>query len=344
MTIRVGIVNDVRLSAEVLRRVVSSDSLLAVCWIASDGLEAVRLCREQPPDIVLMDLVMPRMNGVEATREIMATTPCPILVVTSTVEGHLDMVYEAMGLGARDVVTTPTTGDPRSGDTGGLLLRKIHTLLRLADDARAMTPVAGVAAPDTAMRVAARPPLVAIGASTGGPAAVATIIAALPRGFRAAVVVVQHIDNAFVEGLCDWLGSRCALPVRIAAAGAAPLAGTIHVSAAARHLRLSAAGTFDYTDAAANAFYRPSVDVFLDSAACHAPPGSVGILLTGMGRDGAEGLLAMRRAGFHTIAQSASSCVVAGMPVAAVELGAATAIATPDAIAAWLDQNFAKVG
>jgi two-component system, chemotaxis family, response regulator WspF len=333
--IQVGIVNDMKLATEVMRRIVKAEEDLTVCWTAADGLEAIERCRSQRPDIVLMDLVMPNLDGVGATRRIMAETPCPILIVTSTVEGHLGLVYEAMGHGALDVVTTPVVGDKPGENDGVTLCRKIRAICSLAGSSR------GASQESTAIPAArARPanpgaitPLIAIGASTGGPAAVEMILSALPADLPASIVIVQHIDTAFVEGLANWLGGRSRLPVALAKNGDRLQAGRVLVANSHQHLSLQHGGLLGYVEGPPDALYRPSVDVFFRSAAACAPPGSWGILLTGMGRDGAEGLLAMRQAGLHTIAQDRESSVVFGMPGAAVALGAAERILSLDRIA-----------
>ncbi len=343
MSLRVGIVNDMRLATEVLRLAVTADPGLAVAWIAANGNEAVARCAENLPDVVLMDLVMPVLNGVEATRRIMRETPCPILIVTSTIDGHLDMVYEAMGCGALDVVTTPVVGDSRASDDGSMLRRKIHALCSTGPAGRRATPAATPANGSAQQRTGAGlPPLLAVGASTGGPAALAAILAALPADFPAAVVIAQHIDAAFVGGLADWLGTRSKLPVALARAGDRLRIGHVLVADSSAHLVLRHGGLLDYSTEPRESFHHPSIDTFFDSAARNAPPGSLAMLLTGMGRDGAEGLLAMRRAGFRTIAQDAASSVVYGMPRAAAELDAAMTVAPLETIPALLQQAFTR--
>lgn len=327
---RVGIVNDLRLALEVLRSIVASDPGLEVCWTAADGVEACDRCAADLPDIVLMDLVMPGMNGVEATRQIMAKTPCPILVVTATVQGNLDLVYEAMGHGALDAVVTPTASGPDGQRDAANLLRKIDTVLALARSQRPVSVPTQVPVGASANSV---PLLVAIGASTGGPAAVETILRELPAHFPAAVVVVQHIDHEFVDGLVTWLDGRTRLPVALAQRGDRLQAGRVLVSDSSKHLCLLPDGLLTYVDGPPGALYFPSVDVFFDSVAQHARAGSCGVLLTGLGRDGAKGLLAMRRAGLQTAAQDRDTSVVYGMPGAAAEIGAAEQILPIGAIA-----------
>jgi two-component system response regulator WspF len=327
---RVGIVNDVAMAVEVLRRIVISRPEHEVLWIARDGAEAVRECARRRPDVVLMDLVMPGMDGVEATRRIMAESPCPILVVTSTVAGHLSMVYEAMGHGALDAIETPTLGLAGRVDGGEALLRKMETVARLA----------GAPAPAPATAPAPRaagdgPPLVAIGASTGGPDALATLLHALPASFPPALVVVQHVDRAFAPGLADWLQKKIALGVGCAREGDRLRPGHVWIAASDDHLVLGPGGRLSYTAEPRTAVHRPSVDVFFASAARHANAGC-GIVLTGMGRDGARGLLALREAGFRTFAQDRESSVIFGMPGAAIEAGAAREVLAPAGIGARL--------
>ena len=346
MAVRVGIVNDMKLAAEVLRKIVVADPALEVSWIAKDGAEAIAHCASSLPDIVLMDLVMPNVNGVEATRRIMAKTPCPILVVTATVSGHLDLVYDAMGAGAIDVTTTPVVGDQRGLDSGAVLRRKIHSLCQINRStsglgAFAPPPNQRQAAPAPgAMQARHLPPLLAIGASTGGPAALATLLGGLPADFPAAVVIVQHIDREFVGGLATWLAGSTPLPVALAMGGERLREGRVLVADVGHHLVLDAHGLLQYTQEPRESLHCPSVDVFFNSVARHAPPGSCGLLLTGMGRDGASGLLAMKRAGFQTVAQDKASSVVYGMPGAAAELGAANHLLPLGDMAAYLKTAF----
>jgi chemotaxis response regulator CheB len=327
---RIGIVNDMPMAAEVLRRVVTTTPEHRVAWIAGTGEEAVALCRQDLPDLVLMDLVMPGMDGVEATRRIMAETPCAILLVTASVDAHTSLVFEAMGHGALDAVDTPSisTGDPRRD--AALLLRKISTIGRLVTDRSATGLVLPARAP------AARHPLVAIGASAGGPAALATVLRGLPQDFPAAVVIVQHVDERFTAGMADWLGGHSALPVRLAQEGDTPMPGTVLLAAHETHLAMKSASRLGYTPEPRDYVYRPSVDVFFHSVAQFWKGDAIGVLLTGMGRDGAQGLKAMRNKGWLTIAQNRATSAVYGMPKAAAEIDAAVEILPLNSITARL--------
>jgi two-component system response regulator WspF len=320
---RIGIVNDSPTAVEALRRAVSLRVEHQVAWVARDGQEAIEFCGTDTPDVVLMDLIMPNVDGVEATRQIMARSPCAILVVTVDVGANAGRVYEAMGAGALDALDTPQldAGDPHK--TAAALLAKIDQFGGVIHD-RAL-PVR--APPSAAVNVAGeRAPLVAIGASAGGPAALGALLVALPADFRAAIVIVQHVDRAFAAGMADWLNQQSTLPVRLAQAGDRPLAGVALLAGTNDHLRITMGGALGYSVEPADLPYRPSVDVFFRSVVECWTGQAVGVLLTGMGRDGALGLQAMRAKGYYTIAQDQASSAVYGMPKAAVALDAASAI------------------
>jgi two-component system response regulator WspF len=330
----IGIVNDLPLAVEAMRRAIALRPEHRVLWVATDGGEAVDFCIAQPPDVVLMDLIMPKFDGVEATRRIMAQAPCAILVVTSSVGANAWRVYEAMGVGALDAVDTPTLADNRLGDASQPLLAKIDQIGRLLDKATlapAPRPSAGVP------RGAA--PLVAIGASAGGPSALATVLRKLPADFGGAIVMVQHVDKAFAEGMAQWLDGQTELTVRVAVSGDTPKAGEALLAATNDHLYVTRSGSLDYTSEPASTPYRPSVDVFFQSVVEHWHGDAIGVLLTGMGRDGAIGLKAMRAKGYRTIAQDEASSAVYGMPKAAAALDAARRILPLGSIAAELVSN-----
>ena len=327
---RIGIANDSPTAAEALRRAVAGSSEHQVAWVARTGADAVRLCRDLPPDLVLMDLAMPVLDGVEATRRIMREAPCAILIVTAAPQDNVGQVFRARGAGALAVTAPPVL----LGRTGGAaaLLAKIRTIGKLISGARAPSAAAPAAA-------ASGPPvarLVAIGASTGGPVALARLLARWHPPADTAAVVVQHIDPAFASQLARWLGEQAAVPVRPIAGGEPVEGGIVHVAASDDHLRLTPERRLVYDAHPRDEVYRPSIDVFFHSVARYWTPNAAGVLLTGMGRDGAAGLLAMRQAGQATIAQDEATCAVYGMPRAAAELGAAERILPLDNIAAAL--------
>lgn len=330
---RVAVVNDSKLAAESLCRVVAESGRHQVAWVAEDGVEAVRRGSEDRPDIILMDLIMPNMDGVEATRRIMAKAPCAIVVVTASVAGNAAKVFEAMGAGALDAINTPILNMDGSGAGHAALLHKIDMVGRLiqAPKKRAAPP-ATAAAPNPCTVPGRCPPLIAIGASTGGPAALQKLLAPLPADLPAAIVVIQHVDKEFAHSFGEWLDEQTALTVRLAQPGDRPQPGQVLVAGREDHLILTADGSLDYTPEPADYVYRPSVNVFFESVARHWRGQSIGVLLTGMGRDGGTGLLRLRQAGAHTIAQDQASSAIYGMPKAAAELDAAVAILGLDAI------------
>ena len=333
---RIAIVNDMAVAVEALRRAVAAEPKHQIAWVARDGAEAVRLCVENRPDLILMDLLMPGMDGVEATRRIMAASPCAILIATATAEGNMSKVYEALGAGALDVVNTPTLGAQDARIGGAALRYKIETISKLiaepAELARNIEPPWSTDQPRSG-------PLIAIGTSSGGPAAIAEVLGSLPAGFSASVVIVQHVDEQFAPGLADWLGLKSRMSIRLAREDDAPQRGTVLIAGAADHLVLKNSRRLGYTAHPRNQFYRPSVDVFFKSIAQHWREDAIGVLLTGMGRDGAAGLKALRDAGYHTIAQDAATSAVFGMPKAAATLGAAVEILPLHRIAAALIQH-----
>ncbi len=331
---RVALVNDSRMALMALRHVIERSERYCVAWVAENGAQAVVRCTESLPDILLMDLNMPVMDGVEATRRIMAATPCAIVVVTESVEDKATQAFAAMGAGALDALNTPVLG--MGGDTEGqdVLLAKLDTVARLVSANRRMVPETAPAAAATP-----RPPrrseerLIAIGASTGGPAALRTLLSGLPAELPASIVVVQHVDEQFARSFANWLNEEVCLPVRLARTGDFPKAGEVLVAGKEDHLVLQRDQRLGYTPEPADYAYRPSVNAFFDSVAAHWGGHAVGVLLTGMGRDGATGLAALRRRGWTTIAQDRDTSAIYGMPRAAAELDAASRILPLDEIA-----------
>jgi two-component system response regulator WspF len=334
--VRVGIVNDQRIAMEALRRIVLSDPNHEVAWTAVDGSEGVHKCQQDLPDAILMDLVMPVMNGAEATRQIMQQSPCPVLVVTATVSGNYELVCQALGHGAYDAVCTPTLGDRPPQEAGASLLAKLKSVDRIGQEIKteptSPQPASG-ARSSTQATWSDHGPLVALGASTGGPQALEEIISSWPASFPAAVVVVQHIAAEFADSLAHWLNDRSELEVRPVSPGDSPRRGTVLVAATNDHLVMRNDRRLDYRPEPVDTPYRPSVDVLFDSLVENWNSPSVAVVLTGIGRDGSKGLLKLRQRGWHTIAQDEHTSVVYGMPQAAAEIGAAKRILALDDMA-----------
>jgi two-component system response regulator WspF len=322
---RIAIVNDVALAVEALRRVLASSGEHSVAWIAYDGAEAVRLCARDKPDLILMDLIMPHMDGVEATRQIMARTPCAIVVVTANVNDNSSRVFEAMGGGALDAVNTPVLGAPGVTKGAHALLVKIETIRRLLGAGPAKR-LAKLQENENVAPPPAQTGLVAIGASAGGPSALAEVLGRLPASFPGAIVVVQHVDRQFAQGLANWLDYQTPLEVRLAQEDEFPQPGKVFLAGRSNHLILTASGRLAYVNQPAECAYRPSIDTFFESVGRFWPGELVAVLLTGMGKDGAEGLRSLKSLGHHTIAQDQATSAVYGMPKAAAELQAAIEI------------------
>ncbi len=335
---KIAIVNDTVISLNTLRRIVQSVPYYQLIWTAKNGSEAISKCQINTPDLILMDLIMPVMDGVAATQHIMKYSPCAILIVTRSTEDNISQVYAAMGYGALDVVDTPVIDTEKFSEMTDKLLGKIARIAKLIK--HSSTPNKTKSEHQNQLFTSME--LVVIGSSTGGPKALATILSKLPTNFNAAVAIVQHVDGHFSSGFADWLNQQTPLPVRLAVPGDRLQKGTVLVAGTNDHLCLQPDLTLAYTKNPLDYPYRPSVDVFFHSLAQHWKKKGTAILLTGMGKDGAAGLNALKLQGWHTIAQNKESCIVYGMPKAAVELNAAIQVLSLEGIAANLQQILNK--
>jgi len=329
---RIGIVNDMSMALESLRRLVADTAGYEVAWLARHGAEAIRKCCEDTPDLILMDLVMPGIDGVETTRRIMQQCPCAILVVTASVKQNQSLAFDALSAGAVDVVGIP--------QLVGSELPEHHRFWKKIKNIGHITGY-GASTASRMKHVRGRDngdhrALIAIGASTGGPKAVTTVLSALPEDLPAAVVVVMHVDQQFARGMAQWMDGFSKLPVRLVTEGECPRAGEVLLAASNDHLTLDEDQTLHYTPEPADYPYRPSVDVFFSSLERHWKGDAIGVLLTGMGRDGALGMKAMHKHGWWTIAQDEKSSAIYGMPRAAAEIGAASTILALDEIGSEL--------
>lgn len=328
--IRVGIANDSAVAIEAIRKALVEEPRLKTAWVAYDGLQAVEKASEDTPDVILMDLLMPKLDGVEATKRIMRDNPCSILVVSATLDGDYSGVFDAMGAGALDACAVPRIGP--DGSISGfremndkiLLLGKLGKRLEHADDLGALPVSNNLSAPI----------IVAVGASTGGPKALETILKNLEyKNKRYCMILVQHVDDQFVAGLVEWMSERAGFEVKIAEKSEYPVGGKIYVSKADYHLSFDKLGRFDYSEEPRDYPYKPSINLFFESLADSKYNKVVAVILTGMGADGAEGLLKLKMNGRLTIAQDRESSAVYGMPKKAAELDAADMILPPEEIA-----------
>ncbi len=363
MAYRIAIVNDLAMAREALKRAVALVPGAELAWVANDGDEAVAKCSADTPDLVLMDLVMPRMGGVEATRQIMGRSACPVIVVTATVEGNAPGVYEAIGAGALDAVDTPRMSSCGvSGGDAGKLLEKIAAVRAAieaessqASKAPTTRPVIAPSSDPMLPHVATLPTqagaLLLIGASTGGPQAIVEFFAGWDKarvevaGSTAArliaTLIVQHMDPQFLPGFASWLGTRIGHRVTTACAGHEPAAGEVLVAAGGKHLAFGPSGALVSMSGKPSDVHVPSINALFESAARVRPAGGTAVLLTGMGRDGASGLLSLRRAGWKTFAQDKQTSVVWGMPGEAKLIGAVDRCHSIEAIGAAVAQAMA---
>lgn len=344
--IRVLVVEDSPTIRRYLAGVLAAAPDFEVVGEAEDGQQAIRLCESLRPDVVTMDIMLPVMTGVEATEYIMAWCPTPIAVVSASVNrGEALQTYEALAAGAVDVVEKPALHES-SENWERSFLSRLRTVSRIKvithprgrlnrsgrnGTAAAVPAPAGRATPPLPPPPAfAKAPLsaIAIGASTGGPAAVAEILQSLPADFPIPLLLVIHVADQFAFALAEWLNSQSRLPVRFARDGESlPPVGRpgVLLAPAGRHMIL-ADGRIRLVDRPERHSCRPSVDELFESIASQLGPRAACILLTGMGRDGARGLLDARDSGALTIAQDEETSVVFGMPGEAVRLGAALSV------------------
>ena len=343
--IRVLVIDDSRTARELLVAMLESAGGLQVVGVGETGEDAVRLARRIRPDIIAMDIIMPEMDGLEATRAIMREVPTPIVLLTSTLMySDVNLTFEAMRLGALAVVNKPPLGDDMAWDTvlqTMRLMAKVAVVRRWDPEARKAAPPRAAAAPPTTalpeqMKGAGPRPnaqIIGIGSSTGGPAALATILGPLTADFPLPILIVQHITKGFGPGLAEWLNTQTALRVSLAGHGDTPQPGSALMAPDDCHLQINAWGIVELCKDPPYRGLRPSINYLFKSMANVYGPRAVGVQLTGMGDDGAEGLEKLRRMGGWVIVQDEKTCVVDSMPHEVISRKAASEILTPPQIA-----------
>lgn len=332
--IRVLLVEDSPTQRDFLCSILESAGEFEVIGEAHDGDQALHKTERLRPDIILMDCFMPRIDGLEATRLIMAQCPTPIVITSAELAPReAEITFEAMRLGALAVVAKPTAvGAPDHAKTSENLLRTLRLMSEVKVVGRRITKSPPV--PPRAERADRRDvEIVAIGGSTGAPGVIADILAQLaPEGARP-ILVVQHITEGFAAGFASWLDNKTKLRVRLAEPLMNAEAGHVYIAPDGLQMGISRSGMIQLVTAPPENGFRPSVSYLFRSVATSYGERSLGVLLTGMGCDGADGLCAIRQAGGQTIAQSEDTCIVFGMPRAAIELDAAQEILSPGLIA-----------
>ncbi|MCJ2117853.1 chemotaxis-specific protein-glutamate methyltransferase CheB [Methylobacterium sp. J-001] len=338
--VRVMLVEDSLVVRELLRYIVSRDPRLELVAAVASGEEALSSLQAVRPDVISMDIRLPGIDGLETTRRIMAEHPTPIVVVADAVEdSSLRISMNALRAGALSVVEKPvaTTHAGYEAVAGEIctqlrIMAQVPVIRRrpIGTEWAGRTSAASFAPP--ADPIGQAPSLLAIGASTGGPPALARVIGALPKTFPLPVLVVQHMGAAFMEGFANWLDSVVALPVSLAQDGERAEPGRVYVAPGDRHLEIGSGRVMRVVATEAVSGQRPAATVLFRSLARQVGASGIGVLLTGMGEDGAVGLADMHRAGAQTVAEHESTAVVYGMPAAAVRLGAARSVLPLDRI------------
>jgi two-component system, chemotaxis family, protein-glutamate methylesterase/glutaminase len=344
--IRVLVVDDSALMRKLIPAILARDSLIEVVGTAMDGAFALKKIEELRPDVVTLDLDMPRMDGMETLRLIMRRAPLPVILFSTHSKEGGYATLKALALGAVDFLAKPK--DAAAGhleEIADQLIAKIKVAKRAAG--RKLPPAIvneEPAAPKKGNRPALPPRrVIAIGISTGGPNALQYVLSQIPADFSSTFVVVQHMPEGFTEMFAKRLNECCALEVHEARSGDLLLAGRVLICPGNRHImvrRMPRGDMAILSDGPPVNGHRPSADVLFHSVAQEFGFTAVGVLMTGMGEDGAEGLGAIKAAGGMTIAQSEDTCVVSGMPRAAILKGHANKIIPLDGLGSYLTQNF----
>lgn len=336
--IRVMVVDDSAVAREFLVHLINTAGGMVAVGTAADGREAIEMVERLKPDLITMDIIMPRMGGPEAIERIMQTHPTPIVVVTgNTITEEVRATFQSLECGALAIVPRPYGADCRDHEVSA---RQLLQTIRLMSEVKVVRRWKRPASVPRLPSVPDRTPsagklfrMVAIGASTGGPAVLKEIVAGLRSDFPAPIAIVQHIAPGFVDGFTSWLGDSSHLPVQLARVGERFQPGRIYVAPDGAHLGVDANECATLTRDPAASLLCPSVSHLFHSVARVYGAQTIGVLLTGMGRDGADGLLRLKELGAITIAQDKESSVVHGMPGEAIKVGAADFVLSPPKIA-----------
>lgn len=337
-TIDVLVAEDSAVTRMLLVHLLESDPRIRVVGVVGDGQSAVDFVLKNRPDVVLMDLYMPKVDGFEATRRIMETRPLPIVICSAVAHPReLDITFRSLEAGAVACIEKPIGIGHADFETNAANLLQTVKLMSEVKVVRRLTrsrpAPAAATRPAEWLRAPAEIKLVGIGTSTGGPPVLQAILASLPKGFAVPVLVVQHIARGFLTGMADWLQQTSGLQVHIGSYGTLPLPGHVYLAPDDFHMGIGASGQIVLTREEPENGLRPAVSYLFRSLAEVYGPNALGVLLTGMGKDGAAELKRMRDKGAITIAQDSASSVVHGMPGEAIALGGVTHVLPADKIA-----------
>lgn len=336
--VRVLVVDDSALMRKLIPQMLETDESIQVVGTAMDGQFCLKKIEELHPHVITLDLEMPGMNGIDTLKEIMRRQPMPVIVFSSHSTEGASVTMKALGLGAFDFLTKPKDTASHMRETAAELIAKVKAAAECKLRPR---PLPGIIPRPEKRETAGPPPtkVVAIGISTGGPQALEYVLSQLPGDFPACILVVQHMPEGFTEMFARRLDETCALRVKEAQSGDLLQAGRVLICPGSRHLKVKRMPLGDIavlTDDPRVNGHRPSADVLLRSVAEEFRNHAIGLLMTGMGDDGAEGLGAVKKFGGVTIAQSEDSCVVFGMPKAAIERGYASRVVGLDVLSSTL--------
>jgi two-component system chemotaxis response regulator CheB len=351
--VRVLVVEDSPVVREFLLHIFGSDPEIEVVGTAETGQEALEAVERTRPNIITMDVHMPKMNGFDATRRIMETRPTPIVIVSGTLDvAEAASVFRAIEAGALAVLPRPSgIGHPEHQRSAADFVRTVKLMSEVKVVRRwphlrpgETLPVASLSAGIERRTIRTEMRLVAIGASTGGPPVLRMILSGLPKDFPLPVLIVQHIAAGFTQGFVEWLAQSSNLPVQLPVHGEQVVPGRVYVAPDGLHMTVGADGrVWLNTDEPENGL-RPSVSYLFRSVAKAYGPSAIGVLLTGMGKDGALELKLMKEQGAVTIAQDKDTSVVHGMPGEAIRLGGATHVLSPEKISLTLTSLITRAG
>ena len=351
MKIKVLVIDDSALIRNILKEIINEQPDMIVVGAAPDPLIAREMIRSLNPDVLTLDIEMPNMNGLSFLKRLMRVKPMPVVMLSSHTQEGSDIAFRALAMGAVDFVGKPVAGETNDDDYAQLIVEKIRGAYAARDKIQPLDINRAVDAdavlPMLRSVEATQSRVIVIGASTGGAEALKDILVAVPEDCPP-ILIAQHMPGTFTKLFAKRLDGLCKITVKEAEDNEPVLPGHAYVAPGGFHLRLERFGARGYgikigSDAAVN-LHRPSVDVLFNSAAESAGADAIGVILTGMGKDGAKGLLAMRRKGAFTLAQDEASCIVFGMPKEAIDIGAAEMVAPLHLIARRIMSNLAGAG
>ena len=332
---RVLVVDDSPASRRLLTHILGGAEDVTVVGEAMNGAEALRMTSRLKPDVITMDVQMPVMDGFEATRRIMSLTPTPILMISAVQPDEVAWSFKAIEAGALTVLAKPPGPlSPQFDAQAAMLVRTVKELAQVKVVTRHLPRNIRPVSARPSGRPRAEVKIVAIGASTGGPAALAKVVSGLPADFDVPVLVVQHIGGGFDRGLVEWLDGVGQVRVSLAAQGKSLEPGNVYVAPHDRHLGVSRAGRILLSDAPPIGGHRPSATHLFHSVASAFGPNAIGVIMTGIGTDGCDGIRVLRQMGGTVLAQDRESSVVYGMPRAVVDAGLADRVVGLESIAA----------